>query len=129
MTVELRSIVCGDGLYPFTVWFQQMYYRLGCLRRIFAMRQFSHNQPVCTSVYYSHDCSFIVFAYYGVHFQVAESSAACLFRPFPDTCTVGCLYARFSDWSAPMSTSVLVVCGIQLRRFPVVFATTATIAL
>src|SRR5574344_1364651 len=65
--------------------------------------QFCHNKPVGSSVYYSHDCSFIVFTYYGVHFQVAESSAVCLFRPFPDTCTVGYLYARFSDWPAPMS--------------------------
>ena len=54
---------------------------------------FSHDQPVCASVYYSHNCSFIVFAYYGVHFQVAESSAIWLFRAFMDTCAVGYLYA------------------------------------
>src|SRR5574344_1800366 len=79
-----------------------MYYHLGRFRCIFAMRQFSHNQPVCTSVYNSHDCSFIVFTYDGVNFQVAESSAIRLLRPFPDTCAVGDLYACFTDWSVPM---------------------------
>ena len=62
----------------------------------------SHKQPVCASVYYSHDCPFIVFTNYGVHFQVTESCAICLLRPFMDTCAVGYLYASISDRSAPM---------------------------
>ncbi len=69
---------------------------------LFAMGQFFHDQPVCTSIYYSHNCSFIVFSYYGVHFQVADSSAICLLGPFMDTCAVGYLYACFSDRSASM---------------------------
>ena len=73
------------------------------------MGQFSHDQPVCASVYYSHNCSFIVFSYYGVHFQVTEPSAICLLRPFMDTCAVGYLYAGISDQSTSMFQMVLTV--------------------
>ena len=43
MTKEFRPVVCCDGLYPFPVWFQQVYYRLCRLICIFAMGQFSHD--------------------------------------------------------------------------------------
>lgn len=60
MTEEFSPVVCCDGLYPFPVWFQQVYYRLGRLICIFAMGQFSHDLPVCASVYYSHDSSLVI---------------------------------------------------------------------